>query len=400
MNKNKKRAISLFVTALVVLFIIIYIFPNVTGVFKKTEIIEYGGLQVTDHVTGYFVRDEKVYFANKSGNINYYIGEGEQIRKGVKILELSFGTLNYEENKYDNLLDRIGRFNGGESIFSDDIKRITAQVAKLRQEKEVELNKGNNEKAGNIESQIQRLIKKKEFILATDESAREEMIEQNIPTTEYSMIPEQYISKNNGVVSYYIDGYESEFTPTNMMLLSKEKVKKLKINVENIKRDSTLSKEPLYKIVDNSQWYVVFWVGPANIVKYEKGKTAILNLPLGQVEGKIFDIIDDNGQWLVILKFNRYYEEFAKIREIDVEVITSDYKGLTIDNESITTEDGKPGVYVKNKNGDYVFKPIKIITSDGVCSLVEVSYFYTDDGAKIDTVNIYDEILKRPKMKR
>jgi hypothetical protein len=52
---------------------------------------------------------------------------------------------------------------------------------------------------------------------------------------------------------------------------------------------------------------------------------------------------------------------------------------------------------VKDKSGEYVFKPVKIITSDGEWSLVEVSYFYTDDGAtKVETVNIYDEILKKP----
>jgi hypothetical protein len=131
-------------------------------------------------------------------------------------------------------------------------------------------------------------------------------------------------------------------------------------------------------------------------VKYEKGKKATLNLPLGQVDGTIYDIIDDQDQWLVILEFNKYYEEFAQIRKADAEVVTSDYSGLIIRNESITTKDGQPGVYVKDKSGEYIFKPVKIITSDGEWSLVEVSYFYDKNGDRVETVNIYDEILKKP----
>ncbi len=395
--KKKKRRILLFCTTLVILFIIIYVFPNVTGALKKTEIIEYGSIQVTDQVTAYFIRNEMVYFANKSGNVNYYVEEGEMVRKGVKILDISSGSQQDKESSFEKIMARLSRFNGGESLFSDDIKKIKAQITKLENDRNIALNEGEKEQAERLAVQIQRLNQKKDYIEATDSAAKEEIVEQNQKINATGIIPENYISKSNGVISFYIDGYESEFTPENMTLLSKEKVQNLSIDVQNLARETTLAKEPLYKVVDNKKWYAAFWVAPENIVKYEKGKSATINLPLGQVEGKIHDIIDDNEEWLVILEFNKYYEEFAQVRTIDAEVITSDYKGLTIPNKSITTKDGKPGVYVKAKSGEYIFKPVKIITSDGEWSLVAVSYFYTDDGAtKVETVNIYDEILKKP----
>ena len=65
--------------------------------------------------------------------------------------------------------------------------------------------------------------------------------------------PDQYVSQTKGVVSYYIDGYESEFTPENMALLTKIKVEKLNFDVQNVARDTTLAKEPLFKVVDNTK---------------------------------------------------------------------------------------------------------------------------------------------------
>jgi putative membrane fusion protein len=393
---KKKKLLVLFCTTLVILFIIIYVFPNVTGALKKTEVIEYGSLQVTDQVTAYLVRSETVYFANKSGNINYYIQEGEQVRRGTKILDIASGNQQDKESSYQKLMERVSRFNSGESIFGDDIKKIRMQITKLENERDAAMNAGAAEQAARLEQQIQRLNQKKNYIQATDDSAKEEIARQNKSTNGPMLESDNYICQTNGVISYYIDGYEAEFTPENMALLSRTKVQTLAFDVQNVTRETTLAKEPLYKVVDNKKWYAVFWVAPENIVKYEKGKKATINLPLGQVDGTIYDIIDDSGEWLVILEFNRYYEEFAQIRKAEAEVVTSDYSGLIIKNESITTQDGQPGVLVRDKSGEYVFKPVKIITSDGEWSLVEVSYYYTETGDKVETVNIYDEILKKP----
>ncbi len=43
--KKKKRILIVFCTTLIILFVIIYVFRNVTGALKKTEIIEYGSLR-------------------------------------------------------------------------------------------------------------------------------------------------------------------------------------------------------------------------------------------------------------------------------------------------------------------------------------------------------------------
>nr|WP_269140028.1 HlyD family efflux transporter periplasmic adaptor subunit [Aminipila luticellarii] len=207
----------------------------------------------------------------------------------------------------------------------------------------------------------------------------------------------QMNSARTGIVSYYVDGYEGYFTPEKMSRLKYKDVEGVKYKPVNLTRKTTLAGEPLFKICENNYWYMIAWVDPSNIAKYEVGNTVKVDLPMGQVKASVEQMVDQGEKWLVIMKTTMYYEDFTKIRSAKATVITQDYSGIKVRNSSITTEKGIIGVYIKSKNGDFVFKPVKIITSDGDYSLVSVSSFYDKDGKEVSTVEIYDEILKNPK---
>ena len=205
-----------------------------------------------------------------------------------------------------------------------------------------------------------------------------------------------FITEFNGVTSYYIDGYENYFTPETIKSLKYETVSALELSPVNVVRDFTGKGEPLYKICDNREWYIVCWVDAGSISKYSLEKNVTIELPLGQVKAAIADITEDGDRWLIVFRTDRYYEDFAKVRSAPATVITSNYNGIIIRNESITAADGTIGVYIKAKNGDFVFTPIRVIATDGENSLAEVSYYYDENDERVNTVNIYDEILRNP----
>ena len=75
--------------------------------------------------------------------------------------------------------------------------------------------------------------------------------------------------------------------------------------------------------------------------------------------------------------------------------IYTDYLHFTIFYVKLKKK-GRPGVYVKTKTGDFVFKPVYVEATDGKRSIVTGTYFYDDDGNTVNTVNIYDEVKKHP----
>ncbi len=204
------------------------------------------------------------------------------------------------------------------------------------------------------------------------------------------------MAESSGILSYYADGYESFFTPDTMESLKYEDVKDLKIEASDIKRKTTLEKEPIFKISDNDNWYMVCWVEAASVARYEVGNQVSVQLPAGDVKATIKDIIADGDRWKIIFRSNRYYEEFSKSRIEEARIVTQDYSGLIARNSSITTKDGQPGVMVRQTSGEYVFTRVKILARDGDYSVLQDVTFTDEEGNAVDTVNVYDEILKHP----
>lgn len=403
-KKRRRIWIPTLSIAVVILLFIIYVFPSVTGVLETTSTIEYGSLQVVDSVDVYFVRDETVYYASRAGQLHYNVNEGDVVRKGTKVLQIKGGADDGSDGNWNGILNRVAGYNMGASLFSDDMKRVddelTDLAGMLKSEKEKRLPDQNT--IANLQDEMDKLQVKKEHILSAGGTVSAELDAQSMPIGSYGLTPSSYNSPYNGLISYYIDGYETEFSPANMRLLSGEKVKKLDLShsEQNVKRKYTRINEPLYKSVKNNNWYALFWVNQSDISKYRKNADITLRLPKGDVKGSVFDIVADGNEYMIILQFDRYYQDLCQLRKVHADVVSSDYRGLKVLNSSITTRDGQAGVFIKDISGDYVFKPVKIIASDGEYSLLESSTFQKDtsDGAiSVNTVEPYDEILNSGK---
>ncbi len=321
--KDKRKYIY-FIAVLIVLGLIIYVVPSVTGLFETTQTIESGTLQVSENNTCYFIRNEKIYTAAAGGEIHYLVKEGEKIRRKTRIAQFNEDGRSLEE--------------GEESEYADLQKSIKGLTVKT-----------DSFKAG-----------------------------------------------SSGVVSFYIDENENRFTAANMDSLKYEEVSDMEFGETKVKRNSTFEGEPLFKMVDDSKWYFVFWTATENIARYEKGNSLSLIIDKGEINATITDIAEDGDMWRITASSNNYYKDLPRYICKDAVIVSSRSSGLIIDNEYMTTRKGKPGVMVRQKTGDYEFVPVNVEASDGTQSVVSESYFYDEKGKMINTVQVYDEILKDP----
>lgn len=213
----------------------------------------------------------------------------------------------------------------------------------------------------------------------------------------YEGLSEDYTSPISGVFSLSIDGYENYFTPEKMIGIKRDTVEGLNFKATNLDRDSVIKGEPIFKVSGDDSWYVLCWLDSKSVKNYPEGKKVILKFPDADVEADVYKVKQEERDYRVIFHLDVYYKNFAEVRTQKMEVVASDNYGLIVDNGAIIEKKGSKGVYVKNKNGKYIFKKIKVITTDGKESVIKDVSFIDEDGSQVNTVDVYDEVLRHPK---
>ncbi len=204
-------------------------------------------------------------------------------------------------------------------------------------------------------------------------------------------------AKRKGVVSTFVDGYENYFTAANFKNIKLNEVENLKLKITDV-RDSKFKKHfPIYKIADQSRWHVLFWIDKEKAKKYKEGQRVTLKVGEKNIKSEVEKIESVGKRTKIMIASNRYYEDFAKMREIKATVQAVKLSGIVVPNENIVERDGHQGVYVLSKTGEEIFTRVKVLGTDGTNSVVKEDNFYDDAGNSVKTVKAFDEIIKKKK---
>lgn len=340
MGKNKLSPVVILVVIAAVLYAIIYILPQVTGVLRSSYTAEYGELKTFDKTEGYIVRNEYVYFSNSTGRANRYIKQNKLVRRGTRIMEVQ--AQDKEKGREDvSVLDTSQKGNQTYENIRNDVKG-----------------------------------------------------EHHIDTDDFK-------TEQEGIVSYHADGFESDLTPETMGKKDKAYFQKLKnSNDLELSSDIVAESDPVFKICDRAAWYIICYIPREHASRYTEGTRLQIRLNDEKtITGTVYSIEDERREKRLTIKTNYYYKKFDVLRKVDIEVITSDVMGLLISNTSIVEKGGKKGVYVRQKTGKYKFVVINVIATDGTQSAISPSQFRDKDGNTVSTVRSYDDILRRPDRK-
>ena len=333
--KKGRLLVALFILAVVILYIIIYVVPKMSGMLEDTAVLKYGVLPVTDDADALIVRNETVFAANAEGKLSYKIKESSKVRKGTKVVELDPQRVVTREKDSD------GNEIEPESEYSEILGRSKGDIK----------------------------------------------------------ISESNTSDISGVVSYHVDGYEKIITPKTIKKLDKKTIENISSDVQNVKRKTTLKGEPIYKTAQNIIWYLVLWKDKDESVKikdYEKNSSVKVNIGKTQIDANVSNIYEKKDGYLIVLSTDMFYKYYSRYRKAEISVVFAEYQGLIVENNSIVKEKGVNGVYVKQTNETYKFTPVNILATSGGHSVLSVKQYYDKKGKEVKTVNYYEEILTNP----
>lgn len=145
----------IFVILCAALYILIYTIPEITGALKKTTIVEYGEMRISEKLPAVVVREETVYSAQSSGNISYYVENNTKTRKGIKLLDI-YGTETVPN--YCPVTGIISYFcDGYETVLTPDTLADTDTLLPSGEDAEIKVSNVAKEKV-TVGDQIYKII--------------------------------------------------------------------------------------------------------------------------------------------------------------------------------------------------------------------------------------------------
>jgi len=113
LKKKTKKAICIYLAALLILYIVIEVLPRVTDIFETTQVLEPGNIKLAYDTTGYFIKEESVGIASETGDIEYLVEVGAAIKKGHKLVAVQADKdAGDKEPRFDDYLERLKGYDG------------------------------------------------------------------------------------------------------------------------------------------------------------------------------------------------------------------------------------------------------------------------------------------------
>lgn len=321
--------------------------------------------------TGYIVRTEQVYNAPATGMVYHYIQEGTRVGRGRVLSTVYTGDVSEET------LQELNSINQKIAELENEGEATSYMTGGTNSEEDIENIKNNI-----IAAKSNRKIEK----IATYKALINSIITGDAKSAKTSTLDELVVKKNSleaslrsrkndiysqisGVFSKNVDSLESVLTPKNIETYKIADYDNLSENAKENK-NSADSGQPVCKVVNNHEWYVMTTVTKEQAAELKVGKSVKMRfgyLPGVTASGKINYISTEEGNQdrrVVVIKFEEYREGVFSIRYSDMELILESYEGYRIPVSALrVTEDGKKGVLVKNV-GTQVVKPCNVIYSD------------------------------------
>lgn len=378
MGRQKNRNITrfpnwfqrMFLDSGIILFTIIAIYLVICLILYITEPhisvyeVKQGSISKDYTYTGIALRNEKIVNAECSGYLTYYAQEGQKIGAKTTVCAID------ETGKLEQLMEQAAAENT--VLTNEDIISLKDTVRSYQKQYNEQQFEEVYSFKQNLESKILEKLHTKILHTAT----------KNMDSSFMNI----YKAKDDGIVSYYIDGYED----LKRDELDEDVWKRDSYKMTNLKERTLInSADPMYKIITDENWSVVLRLDSriAKTLQEMEYVEVTFLMDNKSVIGQV-STWEQKGDSYVQLSFTNSMVRYASHRYLDVSFKLDDVDGLKIPKTAIAEEEFYfiPQEYISkggNTNSDGVY--LEKYESDGSISqrfVIPETIYRTDEDAQ------------------
>lgn len=317
---KKRKNINIGIIVFLILFL--YVAINVYIYFTKEQLSIYevheGTTAIDNHITGLILRDETIVKSQKAGYITYYQEEGSRIAKNMAV---------YSVDENGQLYNIVSNSDIPITLSDKNKAEIKHDVRSFE----------NNFSDTNFASVYDFKENAKSTVLdilnSTVVNESKELIAESGSAYTYDMIA----SDKSGIISYYIDNFESVTTDNvTEAMFDTEQYKRTSLRTTDMMAKDT----PIYKIITSETWQLIL---PLSKTQYgllkEKENIIITVLEDDLKINAALTLKKTDSGYYANLTIDKYLSNFLGDRYLDVEINFDSVEGLKIPVTSVVERD-------------------------------------------------------------
>lgn len=393
-ERKKRKSIYMKRIFFLILFIIgvIYIASIVIQAMQKPvisyQMVQRGMLDNAEILSGLIIRNEQVVMSEETGNMYMLVGESERVKKAGDVYQIldpsQLSVLEQDIQKVESDIERVQSKRQEISYYQNELQEVSNNITNHVEEFYMVNKPGKMSSTHELKKEIEYEINNRKNIHMKDNTATLSSLKSQKSDLSVQIRKSQktYKAPIAGTVSYYIDGYETDFTVENIDSVTEKDINK-KYTYENTAVNEIIQQgEPAYKIIEDEKWYIVCFMPKAWAERFKEGqKYPFITMEESSTELmlKVENNIDEGKKHKIIFSSREQQEVFLDKRTISFKSLQYKYEGLKIPISSIAerTLIKIPSEYiVEHEDGKGVLKKIDESSEN---LFLNLSIQYADD---------------------
>lgn len=317
-----RRPLNINVGMIIFGLIFVYMVFSVTAYIRKDKVqfyeVQEGSIVNNKKYTGIILRQEDVKAADRSGYVNYYVGEGKRASNGTRVYSID-ETGNLASSLADNSENKV-------TLTPENLTELKKQLTAFS------LTYDNNQFRSVYDTKYALEAEVMEYM---NFNALDNLGELK---SQAGVNFEQVKSDGAGIVSYGVDSYEG-LQPTT---ISEAVFDRSKYTKTITKSGKLIEKgAPVYKIITSDLWSVVFPMTEEETKSYGDKKSLTVEFPGRNLAaaGNFSVLTGTDGKTFGKLDFDKYMVQFVSDRYVDFEIVSDRIDGLKIPATAVTKKD-------------------------------------------------------------
>jgi hypothetical protein len=372
-----------YIIIVAILVLSIWILLNLLGVFRQAK-IEWGRLSSDQSITAIVFRNETLVPATQTSRLSCIAAEGQALAKDAPVATLYLSGYSEKDlvtlSNFQNVIKDYQENNILKDSVNPDLVNLNNKIDDKMNEISGKAISHQTKDMAVSEQELKTYIQQRKDFMLTIVNADDKLNlmyqqEANLQS-KINQTRTQVNAPADGLVSYYLDGYEANLTvasipamtPTTMKPLLETMLK----NSKPFKSDEVVSKDqPICRIVDATKWYaaIVVSTGESPFVQgmaYDVTFTGLQKT----VSAKAIKVTTEGRNTLAVLEVKEGMKEMMSLRLINGH-LGRDIEGFRIPLGMVKQDNGRYYIGLKGTGSNVKRIEVTLLGHDDRYAIIE-----------------------------